>query len=141
MNGLKPIEDRKVEQLTIRGLARRRYWTLFNNELIPLVMQCQDLADAVSKGTFEQWTEGLISSSEFLNKVMFDLANGNALSVNASVELLHRADVACRKFVKTCEAMAWEVCPHSWELFTSKQVGAYTACCDLSSALNNDATA
>lgn len=98
-------ESRRLDQLKVHGLACRWFWESFDASLTSLVDRCEDLAHSYCPMLWDQYAEGLVTASEFLNKLMDEMTHTNGRPMSpidqaASIALLDRANGACRKFAK-----------------------------------------
>jgi len=101
-----PEMHRRNSQIGVYTLAREAFWHGFDSILTDLVGKCEDLSKRYHPHLWEQFAEGLITASEFLNKLIDEMSHtdGNAMPPidRLAAEALHRrADMACRKFAKS----------------------------------------
>ena len=99
-------EARRADQLKIHALACRWFWDNFENTLHSLVGKCEDLTHQYVPNLWDQYKEGLVTPSEFINKLVDEMVqtDGKPMSpidIAAAQEILARANGACRKFART----------------------------------------
>lgn len=134
----------KSDQFTIQGLAARRYWTLFNDWMVPFVKRCENIAKEVNPELWNQWEEGFTTGSEFVNKLVCDLSDvtaPNYMGMAAASELLVRADQFCRNFVAGWRDFIRTTCPVEYVDYMARNpasIGAFQLACLVSNKLNED---
>lgn len=98
-------ESRRMDQLKVSALARLSFWRQFDSTLTSLVDKCEDLTHHYCPELWDQYKEGLITSSEFVNKLVDEMMQTDGRPMSpidqlAAQELLARAERACHKFAK-----------------------------------------